>query len=164
MPTPTPGPAKGFTVTFDDAEMQRALAKVKDWTLKKTTEVQKVINRTAILVESGAKQRCPVGVYKDAEGNSIDGRVGGRLRSSIKAKTVSYLSNRMTAEVSTPVEYAAFVEFGTGRRGSESGVTPPSGYDYGGVGGMRARPFLMPAAESQKARYTADLKKALNIL
>jgi hypothetical protein len=45
------------------------------------------------------------------------------------------------------VEYAPFVEFGTGRRGQESGVDHPRTYVYGGRAGMRAQPYLTPAVE-----------------
>ena len=53
--------------------------------------------------------------------------------------------------IGSPVEYAPFVEFGTGQRGkATAGSTPPSNYAHGARGGPdfighAAQPFLEPA-------------------
>jgi len=71
------------------------------------------------VVTSAAKNNCPVGVY-------TNGRVGGRLRSSISWKTQKdeggssgddsvSKPDKLSVKIGTNVEYAKFVELGTKR-------------------------------------------------
>jgi len=59
-------------------------------------------------VERRAKQLCPVG-------ESRPGYTGGRLRNSITTRTARTLEG-VEIRTGTNVEYAPFVEYGTGRR------------------------------------------------
>jgi HK97 gp10 family phage protein len=81
-----------------------------------------LLDDSAMRVERDAKQRCPVDT--------------GRLRSSIQVA-----SGKGWRTVSTNVEYAPYVEFGTRRRG--------------------AKPFLFPAAEAERPRFQAAVQAAL---
>lgn len=96
--------------------------------------------RGELKVEREAKRRCPVGV-------SRPGYTGGRLRNSITAEEPVAGGNRVSGVVGTNVEYAPFVEYGTGRRGDASGVEHPDDYIYGPKPGMDAQPFLRPALD-----------------
>lgn len=76
----------------------------------------------------------------------------GRLRNSIQA-FVEEKDGKVIGKVSTNVEYAAYVEFGTGQRGEES----PSPPKYDGElsyrqdwAGMAAQPYLYPAAKQNE--------------
>ncbi len=76
----------------------------------------------------------------------------GKLRNSICSQAVQ-TKDGVFGRVYTKSEYAAFVEFGTGQRGSAS----PSPPKYGGNisysknwAGMAAKPFLYPALKSAK--------------
>lgn len=77
---------------------------------------------------------------------------GGTLRNSIQA-SVEEKGGKIVGKVSTNVEYAAYVEFGTGQRG-ESSPSPPK---YDGElnyrqdwAGMAAQPYMYPAAAQNK--------------
>lgn len=63
------------------------------------------VYRAGLLVEGDAKRLCPVDT--------------GRLRSSITTE-IKYGRNNPIASVGTNVEYAPYVEFGTGERGDQS--------------------------------------------
>jgi HK97 gp10 family phage protein len=76
----------------------------------------------------------------------------GQLRNSIQA-SVKEKGGKVVGKVSTNVEYAAYVEFGTGQRGEDS----PSPPKYDGQlnyrqdwTGMPAQPFLYPAAKQNE--------------
>ena len=81
---------------------------------------REIINRSSLNIRNEAVRICP--------------RDQGRLAASIG---ISTYNNGMTAEVSTNVGYAAFIEFGTGPRGKQGnlfrGPLPP-GYVHGGPG------------------------------
>ncbi|MCG7406779.1 HK97 gp10 family phage protein [Paenibacillus sp. ACRRX] len=71
----------------------------------------------------------------------------GRLRGSIQAK-VKERGDTVVGEVSTNVEYAVYVEFGTGQRGEASPSPPKSPEDVRyrqDWAGMQAQPYLYPA-------------------
>lgn len=99
-----------------------------------------------LLVEAEAKRRCPVDT--------------GRLRSSITTE-MFVEDGAPVARVGTNVEYAAFIEFGTGIYGPRGQPIRPVRAQYlswiprGGkrvfareVRGVRPRPFLLPALDS----------------
>lgn len=105
-------------------------------------------------VEADAKRRCPVGEYPDGS------NTGGNLRGSIHTATQE-ADGGVQVTTGTPVEYAAFVEYGTGQRGAASGVTPEEGYEYGSSPGMAAQPYLRPAWDGGKKGVVKDLEKAV---
>jgi hypothetical protein len=103
---------------YDDNK-KRILAKIENRFNDKLAVIGEI-------VASAAKLNCPVGQYKD-------GRVGGRLRSSISWKTseadggieshsagsgsdaVSKPEKKLTVRIGTNVDYAKYVELGTKR-------------------------------------------------
>lgn len=97
------------------------------------------ILQAAKKVQGDAKELCPVGD-------------SGQLRNSIQA-SVEENAGKVVGKVSTNVEYAPYVEFGTGQRG-ESSPSPPK---YDGElnyrqdwAGMPAQPYMYPAAKQNE--------------
>ncbi len=108
-----------------------------------------VCQDSAMAIQRDAKERCPV--RKDPAA-----KVGGRLRGSIM---IRFYNNGLTAEVGSNVEYAAFVEFGTGRRGAGAGLrSVPAEYAYGNSAGMNAQPYLWPALEAERPKFIARVR------
>ena len=69
----------------------------------------------------------------------------GHLRNSIKTKS-EVTPDGAEAQVYTNLEYAPYVEFGTGERGRESNIERPSGVSYkADYAGQAAQPYLTPA-------------------
>lgn len=69
----------------------------------------------------------------------------GKLRNSIKTKSQT-TQEGVEAQVYTNTEYAPYVEFGTGQRGSESNINRPARVSYkADWKGMSAQPFMTPA-------------------
>lgn len=104
-------------------------------------------------VQADAKLLCPV----REEG-------GGHLRNSIQATTEAS-GNGLIGKVSTNIEYAPYVEFGTGQRGNESPAPPK--WD-GGLAyrqdwkGMPAHPFLYPALIENKEKVKEIIANHIN--
>lgn len=69
----------------------------------------------------------------------------------------------LTAHLRVSNPHAAYVEFGTGRRGAGSPAPPKmpgaGGYDPDWAG-MRAQPYLYPAAQIARGRYLEMLRVA----
>lgn len=92
-------------------------------------------------VQGDAKELAPVA--------EID---GGRLRNSIQGE-VKEIDGKTVGVVSTNVEYAAYVEFGTGVWGEDSPSPPkyPGQLNYRqDWDGMEAQPYLYPALVQNK--------------
>lgn len=81
----------------------------------------------------------------------------GELRSNIRTH---FTDDGMLGSVGTDVAHGPFVEFGTGQRGSASGVAIPEGvdYSYGSKAGMAAQPFLFPAFEQERPTFEENLR------
>jgi len=87
------------------------------------------INQATAVVEASAKAVTPVDT--------------GRLRGSIHARKAKNDGKSVTGSVYTDVEYAMFVEFGTGVRGNGSyPYKTEIALAYGNVAGQVAQPFL----------------------
>lgn len=88
--------------------------------------------------------------YKDDNGNKFDG-------------SLSSLGEVHTVSVGTNVEYAAYVECGTGRRG-EASPSPPK---YPGASykedwaGQEAQPYLWPALQQNRENVQEIIKDGL---
>ena len=139
-------------IRFKIEGMKEAVRNIQDWELEKIRQSRLQIERSAINIEREAKNLCPV-----------DDQI---LRPSI-AKTVTATDSGrvLEAEVGTSVEYAPFVEFGTG-----SGVSVPAGQEEfamqfkGKTGRKRnypARPFLFPAWERERPKFVNAMEAIL---
>lgn len=87
----------------------------------------------------------------------------GRLRGSI---TVNVEGN--TAEIGTNVEYAPFVEYGTGSKGDKSVAhttkkqwTYRSGDNFYTTSGQKPQPFLTPALKNNKDKIIKLIREAV---
>jgi len=124
--------------------------KLKDMPASVRNEVSNVLLDSSIAIMNDARIRAPV--------RKLGKVIGGRLRASIN---VVFFDNGLTADVGTDVEYAPFVEFGTGRRGAASGhYILPEGYVHGPKAGMPAQPFLRPAYLAEIDHFKKKLKSA----
>ena len=97
--------------------------------------LEKALDKACLIVENSAKQNCPVD--------------SGQLRQSITHEV-----DGLTGEVGTNVEYAPYIEIGTGIYSTQGNgrQTPWKYRDAKGqwhtTKGMKAQPFLKPALES----------------
>ena len=103
-----------------------------------------------------ATNLAPVGT---PESTGVPGYRGGTLKQSI-----TFQSDEESVTVGTNVEYAPYVELGTGPNfvpppgWEEFDVPPSSGLGHGYV---RSRPFLRPAIENHLPEYTEIIKHEL---
>lgn len=99
------------------------------------------ISKSMTVIEGDAKDLCPVAEVR-----------GGALRDSIHSDTEKH-GDEVKGSCGTNVEYAAYQEFGTGQRGSESPSPPkaPIGDGYReDWAGCAAQPYLYPALMQNK--------------
>ena len=133
------------------SDLDNVLGKIELLSKQMRKDVETTINKHALRIESDAKSRCVVDT--------------GRLRSSIKTEKFGELGR----QVYTNVEYAPYVEFGT--KGKVE--TKIVGVDYSDVaikfkrsnstvGGVRPRPFLFPAFETERPRVIQSLKNLVD--
>lgn len=120
------------------------------------------IGRNIKMVQGEAKLLCPVD--------------SGGLRNSITTN-VKETDKGITATVSTNMEYAPYVEFGTGKKGENSGgdkYPGPLSYkqdkwrvnipDVGvrWIEGQPAQPYLYPALKNNEDKVIKSIKEDLN--
>lgn len=113
-------------------------------------------------MESHAKLYITAGVYQSQEGWYIR---TGNLRNSI-THTVQQDKEGTAAIVGSAVDYAPYVELGTGIHAKEGGRQTPWKYqDHNGnwhtTSGMPARPYLRPAVENHVKEYKQVLTDIL---
>ena len=119
----------------------------------------KILEIIGLKAEKYAKALCPVGTV---ESTGKKGYRGGTLRNSI-----THSIDDDTLSVGSNVEYAPYVELGTGPNFTpppewESFDTPKgSGIGHGYV---RPRPYLRPAIEEHIGEYTEIIEKELKSL
>ena len=140
-----------ITAHISNEDLQKSLNDIFKYKRSVREGVKKEILRTAYAVTHKAKKDCPIRT--------------GRLRSSLKV--VNDISqDKLQAQSGTNVHYAPYVEFGTGGL-----VNIPPGLEayaaqFKGRGlrrvNLRARPFLFPAAESERRNYESNIKKILS--
>ena len=123
-------------VSVDTSEVDRNLERFEK---ELPNILEKALEQACLIVENSAKQNCPVN--------------DGQLRQSISHKT-----NKTTGEIGTSVEYAPYVEVGTGIYSTEGGgrQTPWVYRDAKGewhtTKGMKAQPFLKPALDMNRSK------------
>lgn len=105
------------------------------------------IDKAARRVKKDAKLLCPVDT--------------GKLRNSVQHKT-SNESGKIEGVVFTNVEYAPYVEFGTGQRGENAQVFKPVGISYRyDWAGQPPVPFLFPALTQNENQIKKDVTSAV---
>ena len=117
-----------------------------------TQKLEKALGRACALVERSAKQKAPKGT--------------GELRRSITSKVM----NEGTSPVGivfTPLEYAPYIEFGTGLFAEEGGRQDvPWHYqddkgEWHSTSGMHPHPFLRPALNENREQIKRILEEAI---
>lgn len=74
----------------------------------------------------------------------------GALSASIEAREADVDASTATAKVVAGEPYAAYVEYGTGQRGSASPGAGPGPYDPAWPG-MAAQPYMRPAIDTRRS-------------
>lgn len=119
--------------------------------------VPKILETIGQQTEGYAKKLCPVGT---PESTGIAGYRGGTLRNSITHR----VENGDTLALGSNVEYAPYVELGTGPH-----FTPPPEWEQfttergSGVGKayVKPRPYIRPAIEDHRSEYESIAKREL---
>lgn len=119
----------------------------------------KILETIGLKAEKYAKALCPVGTV---ESTGKKGYRGGTLRNSI-----THQIDDDTLSVGSNVEYAPYVELGTGPN-----FTPPPEWESfdtpkgNGVGHgyVKPRPYLRPAIEEHLSEYADIIEKELKSL
>lgn len=117
----------------------------------------RILEIIGLKAEGYAKKLCPVGTQ---ESTGVKGYRGGTLRNSITHRVV----NGDTLEVGSNVEYAPYVELGTGPHF----VPPPEWERFEaekgkGVGRayVKPRPYIRPAIEDHRDEYQRIAEREL---
>lgn len=116
--------------------------------LEDTANVEAALGVACALVEGAAKQKAPKG--------------NGELRRSITSKV-----ENMEGVVYTPLEYAPYVEYGTGLFAENGGRTDvPWSYqddegDWHSTSGMPPQPYMRPALNENREQILKLIKEGL---
>jgi HK97 gp10 family phage protein len=82
---------------------------------------------------------------------------------TLRASVFSFVRNQfgvVDGVAATNIEYASFLEYGTGQRGAESNYQDvPQDYNYGESAGIRAYKYMWTAWENKKDQIVAFLEK-----
>lgn len=111
------------------------------------------LGRACALVERSAKQKAPKGT--------------GELRRSITSK-IEKSGDDIQGVVFTPLEYAPYVEFGTGLFAESGGRTDvPWNYqddkgEWHSTSGMHPRPYMRPALNENREEILRILKEGMS--
>ena len=115
-------------------------------------QIQRAVGKACALVERTAKQKAP----KDT----------GALRRSITSE-VEREGNEMVGTVFTPLEYAPYVEFGTGLFAESGGRSDvPWCYqddkgEWHSTSGQKPRPFMRPALNENREQIKRIIGEAI---
>jgi len=129
--------------------IDKLITELKNYSEKVNTDINNSVKAAALNVESRAKMDCPVDM--------------GTLRASINTRPIKD-DEGYGWEVFTLLEYAPYVEFGTGTR-----VSIPTGYEeyarqfkgQKSIVGMNAQPYLIPNFEMEKMALIENIKKII---
>lgn len=121
--------------------------------LVSTEDMRRAVGKACALVEREAKQKAP----KDT----------GALRRSITSE-VNRDGNELIGVVFTPLEYAPYVEYGTGLFAESSGRRDvPWNYqddegNWHSTSGQHPQPFMRPALNENREEIMRIIKEAFN--
>ena len=122
----------------------------KDECIKaKNDQVGKAMEKIGLIAERYAKEKCVVDT--------------GRLRNSISHQVND---KNDTVYIGTNVEYAPYIEFGTGIHAENGGRPTPWSYqddkgEWHTTDGNRPHPYLRPAINDHMSEYKDIVKKEL---
>ena len=114
------------------------------------SEVKRALGKACALVESSAKQKAPKG--------------SGELRRSITSEV-----NDTEGVVFTPLEYAPYVEFGTGLFAENGGrsdvpwVSKDEKGDWYTTYGQHPQPYMRPALDENRQKIIQILKEGIKL-
>ena len=117
-----------------------------------TKKIEKAMGKACALIEGEAKKKAP----KDT----------GALRRSIESK-VDVQGKEVTGTVFTPLEYAPYVEYGTGLFAESGGrIDVPWNYqddkgEWHSTSGMHPQPFMRPALEENRKKAMKIIKEGI---
>jgi HK97 gp10 family phage protein len=117
-------------------------------------KIEKNIQKACAIVERAAKQNAPKGT--------------GELRRSIASRVEADTEGNVVGLVFSPLEYAPYVEYGTGlfaEAGNGRKDVPWNYQDDKGewhsTSGMKPRPFLRPALEDNRLEVISAIKEGM---
>jgi HK97 gp10 family phage protein len=122
--------------------------------LADTKQIEMAMGKACALVERSAKQKAP----KDT----------GALRNSITSE-VSKEGDDVVGVVYTPLEYAPYVEYGTGLFAVQGGRKDvPWNYqddkgEWHSTSGQHPQPFMIPSLDENREEITRILEEGMNI-
>lgn len=100
-------------------------------------ELDKAMKKATLVVQGSAKELAPVDT--------------GDLRGSIRTKVTETPNSSITGHIYSGLEYAPYVEFGTGTRGEASNLNDSVDVSYSpDVQGQPAQPYLYPALDNNR--------------
>ena len=113
--------------------------------------LQSALGKACAVVERTAKEKAP----KDT----------GALRRSITSK-IEAIDDTIVGVVFTPLEYAPYVEYGTGLFAEEGGRNTPWIYkddkgEWHKTSGQKPQPFMRPALEENREKIINILKEGI---
>lgn len=117
-----------------------------------TKKLEAVLTQACLLVERSAKQNAP----KDT----------GALRRSITSEIRNNGSD-LVGVVFTPLEYAPYIEYGTGLFAEEGGRQDAWWYlddegNWHSTSGMKPQPYLRPALNENREKILRMFKEGIN--
>lgn len=130
--------------------LERVLQRIED--IADTSEVEGAIGTACALVERSAKQNAPKG--------------NGALRNSIQSK-VEKNAGEVVGIVFTPLEYAPYVEYGTGLFAESGGRKDvPWHYqddegEWHSTSGQHPHPFMRPAFSDNRERILRIIEESV---
>lgn len=138
----------GVSVKVEIVGLAELSQKITRMAAKTPDELTKALNMGALAVSSTAKSTVPVDT--------------GALRNSIHATPAVKKGNDVVATVGTSIEYAPYVEFGTGVLGEATNDNPEVKVSYASDwAGQIAQPFLFPALRTNKDKINRLVAQAV---
>lgn len=138
-----------MSIRFDGMEeVLRAIESLDD-----TSGYEQALGKACALVERTAKQKAP----KDT----------GALRRSITSK-IETSNEEIRGVVFTPLEYAPYIEYGTGLFAENGGrMDVPWNYqddqgNWHSTSGQKPQPFMRPALDENREEIIRILKEGVN--
>lgn len=138
-------------ITLDIKNLDGVLEAIEE--LSDTSNLEQALGKACAIIERSAKEKAP----KDT----------GELRRSI-ASRVEQTSNGIQGVVFTPLEYAPYVEYGTGLF-AESGGRKDVPWNYQDdkgewhrTSGQHPQPFMRPALNENREQIARIIKEALS--